>query len=156
MDARTHYPTGYLLASNQSYIRHHNNQSLCIHRRTPLYPRLNPIPLPPRQNPPINLLPGHPISNQTKRNPQLGLDITIARLIVKKQHILVRNRAGPVDPRKVLCLGTREDLHVVEVFQRAHGFSLAGCRVVRERRDNVQRFEHVAGQVGGEGARGES
>ena len=128
---------------------------LNISRLPPLHPRLNPISLPPSPNPPINLLPSHPIPDQTKRNPQLRLDIAIARLIVEEQHILVRNAARLVNLRKVLRLGTGENLHVVEVLERAHGACLAGGWVVREGRDDVQGFEHVAGEVGGEGARGE-
>lgn len=127
-------------------------KQLNLRRLPPLHPRHNPIPLPPSPNPPIDLLPRHPIPDQTKRNPQLRLNIAIARLIVKEQHILIRNAARLVNLRKVLRLGTWENLHVVEVLERAQGTRLAGGWVVREAWDDVQGFEHVAGDVWGEGS----
>lgn len=48
-----------------------------------------------------------------------------------------------------------EDLHVVEVIQCAHRLRLRGG-VIRERRNDVQSFEHVTGQIGGVSARGQS
>lgn len=140
--------TGYL-ALNQVIYR------LYIRCLSSLNPRLYTIPLPPSPNPPIDLFTGHAIPHKTKSNPQFRLNVPVARLVVKKQHILVCNPTGPIDARKVLRLGTREDLHIVEVFQRPHCLRLAGCRVIRERRDDVQRFEHIAGQIRGKRTRGQ-
>lgn len=56
----------------------------------------------------------------------------------------------------MLRLGRREDLHVVEVFERADGACLVGGWVVGEGGDYVQGFEEVAGEVGGAGSRCES
>lgn len=112
---------------------------------------LNPIPLPPRPHPPINLLPRHPIPDQTKCHPQLRLHVAIPRLVVEKQHLLIPHPAGLVDPREMLRLVRGEDLDVVEVVERADGLGLRGG-VVGEGGDDVQGFEHVAGEVGGVGA----
>lgn len=47
----------------------------------------------------------------------------------------------------MLRLVGREDLHKVKVVEGARGLGFRRERVVRERRDDVQRFEHVAREV---------
>lgn len=93
-------------------------QSPTIHRT--IHPRF-PIPTPrhhfpppsPLLHPPIHLRPRHPVHHQPKANPQL-LHIAVPSLVVKKQHLLIRNPRRLVQFRKMLPFVPGEDLQVVE------------------------------------------
>lgn len=102
----------------------------------PIY-RLNPIPPPPSPNPPINLLPSESIPHNAKRDPQLRLDIAIARLIVKKQHILKRDPAALVNLCKMLRFVPGKDLHEVKVVEGAVRLCFRRGRLVGEAGDDV-------------------
>lgn len=110
------------------------------------------IALSPGQDSLVNLIPRHPIAHQKEGRPQFRLDIAIPRLVVEEEHILVRNPACMVDFGKVLRLVGREDLNVVKILERTNGFGAVGRWIVGKGGNDVECFEHVAGQIRGMGS----
>ena len=82
-----------------------NNKSLetaIAHASLPI--PMNPLPHPPLPNPLINLVPTNPIRHHMERNPQLRLHIPIPMLIIKEQHLLIRNPTRFLDALEMLRL----------------------------------------------------
>lgn len=105
------------------------------------------VPLSPGPDPTVNFLLGHSVSDETERDPKLRLNISIPRLIIEEEHVLIGDAARLVNSCKMLCLCCGEDLNVIEIIQSPSGFSI-GRRVIRERRDDVKGFEHIACKIG--------
>lgn len=105
-------------------------------REFPLSALLDAISLPPSPNPTIHLIKLHPIANKTECHPQLCLNISIPRLIIKEQHILVSDSTRLLNSREMLGLVGREYLNIIKVFQCTTSFRIGGW-VIREGGDDV-------------------
>lgn len=112
---------------------------------------LDTIALPPSSNAPVNLVSGHPIAHQAKRDTQLCLNVTVARLVIEEQHILISHIARLLNFREMRCLIPGIDLDEIEVVKGTDGLSVRGG-VIGEGGDDMQGFEHVARQIGGLGS----
>jgi len=106
----------------------------------------SPIPLPPTPHTPVDFIPRYAILHKTHDDPE-HLYVLIPRLIIKEQHLLIRDARIPMYPLEMRRLAAGVYLQVIKVVYRALGGGRGGAR-------DLEKLEHFAAQVGGVGARG--